>query len=392
VQSDTTIRLWRGQRSGLRLQVQTGAAQVVAAQSALELQTDLGMAILQVGSELRVSPGRRGARYDVTLGRALLTTRDGQHQNIAEGETIGGEVAPEPAVAVGGTTDGGVVVSPPPPQPLEAAGDLELAAGASAIIYDPVPPSRVQFAKPERCSEGAQISLREAGGPRTASLAEPLALAPGSYNYQVACTNAAGEAAAAEWRGQLNVVRNAGTAQLPRTAPNNAIDADGRTYTVLFQNLLPVLAVRWPNAPAATSYSLSIKPETGAEQRLTVQKPRYVFAAGALPEGRHQLQFETSSAHSRVTTIDLRFDNAAPMASLKAPAVSGFEPGSSVHVAGLALPGSQVSVLGQKLALDGQQRFAGDVPLPAGTSSFAVRIHHPRTGTRYYVRRMRPAP
>ena len=72
--------------------------------------------------------------------------------------------------------------------------------------------------------------------------------------------------------------------------------------------------------------------------------------------------------------------------------MTGFEPGPTVHVAGIALPGSQVSVAGQQFALDAQQRFAGDVPLPSGVHAIAVRIQHPRTGVRYFVRRVRAAP
>jgi hypothetical protein len=131
----------------------------------------------------------------------------------------------------------------------------------------------------------------------------------------------------------------------------------------------------------------------GRERRISLNEPRHVFAAGALPEGRHELSFDAAAAgHSRPTTITLRFDNAAPTASLRLPPVAGFAPSDRVEVAGIALPGAQVSVLGKRLPLDPQGRFSGEVPVAVGSTALAVRIQHPRTGTRYYVRRVKTSP
>jgi hypothetical protein len=136
-----------------------------------------------------------------------------------------------------------------------------------------------------------------------------------------------------------------------------------------------------------------VRRDGGKERRISLREPRHVFAAGALPEGRHELSFEAAGAgRSRPSTITLRFDNAAPTASLRLPPVAGFSPSDHVEVAGIALPGAQVSVLGKRLPLDPQGRFAGDVPVPQGVSALPVRIHHPRTGTRYYVRRVKSSP
>jgi hypothetical protein len=400
VQADTTIRLWRGARAGLRVKVQTGVANVIAAR-AIELQTELGVAVLQAGSELRVRPSRTGQRYDITLGRASLTNSRGEQIELAAGEGIGAAIDDKPEEP---TAEPEPV--PPPPAserlaPLEL-GDLELRPGTSATIYDPEPPSRVHLLIPDRCSAGARLAVR--GEPElTLTPTQALLLAAGTHDYRLLCLDTDltpdTTTGAQEWRGTLRVIKNPGTAQLPRSAPTNSIDVDGRAYTVLFQNLPPVLEVKWPAAPTASGYTLRVQLEAGAPLILSLDSPMHVFAPGALPEGRHQLQFATQPSKagvkplsSRKTTLDLRFDNASPMASLRAPAVAGFDATTSVHVAGLALPDAQVSVLGQRFALDAQQRFAGDVTLPAGTRTIAVRIHHPRTGTRYYVRRVRPAP
>ena len=392
VQSATTIRLWRGQRSGLKLNVQTGAAKVVAQEAALEIQTELGVAVLQAGSELRVRPAARGQRYDVTMGRAVLTTSDGQRLDLTQGESIGGA---EPA-ADAGTPQPAPDAGAPQLTAAEgpsAAGDLQLAPGATAVIFDPAPPSRVELAIPESCRSGAQLSLR-GQKPQRLQPQHALTLPAGTHDYHIACLSEAGVPGPNQWHGSLRVVKNPGTAQLPRSAPRNTLEADGRSYTVLFQNLLPVLEVRWPGAPQAPAYKLLVRLENGRELRRDLRAPVHVFPAGELPEGRHQLHFELASGagRSRPTTIDLRFDNASPAASLKLPPAVGFEPGSSVKIAGIALPGAQVSVLGQRLPLDGQGRFAGEAPVPTGTQAIAVRIQHPRTGVRYYVRRVRSTP
>jgi hypothetical protein len=404
VKSDTTIRLWRGDKSRrLRLKVQTGDASVVSAQRAIEIETELGVAVLQPGSQLRVRPARHGQRYEVTFGRAILSTADGQQVTLGAGEGIGVDTAVEP-----GSSAAAPAALPPAapdagatdaePQPIEtlhgATGELTLGLGASATIYDPKPPTAVALDWRALCPEGATLALGRRTPTRLA-LGETLLLPTGTHDYKLNCLNAEGAPTAVQSRGSVRVVRNPGTAQLPRSAPKNTIEADGRSYTIMFQNLLPVLEVRWPHAPDASAYELTVQLGTGRALQLHLDKPQHVFAAGALPEGSHTLRFEAQRAgnpRSRETTVELRYDNASPVASLRAPSVAGFEPGASVHVAGIALPGSQVSVFGQSFALDAQQRFAGDVPVPAGTRAIAVRIQHPRTGIRYFVRRLRTAP
>jgi hypothetical protein len=407
VRSDTTIRLWRGGKRGLKLKVQTGDASVVAVETALEIDTEFGVAILQAGGQLRVRPTPHGQRYEVTMGRAMLMSRDGQQVTLEPGDGIGTDVPEERvAAAPAPLADAGAPNQPPnqaeaAPNPALAAlqgtrgpGDVTLALGSSVAIYDPRPPSAVSIDAHAVCPSGAVLSLR-GRAPLRVSDRETLLFSAGAHDYKLACLAEDGQPGPIQLRGTLHVVRNPGTSQLPRSAPKNSIDTDGRTYTIMFQNLLPMLEVRWPHAPEAKTYSLSVELGTGRELQVAASKPVHVFAAGALPEGRHKLRFTADrpgAPRSKQTTVELRFDNAAPSASLRSPDVAGFEPGPSVHVAGIALPGSQVSVLGQRFTLDAQQRFAGDVAVPSGTRSIAVRIQHPRTGTRYYIRRVRSSP
>ena len=405
VQSDTTIRLWRGGKRGFKLKVQTGDASVIAAESAIELETELGIAVLQAGSTLRVRPTKRGQRYEVTMGRAILTTPDGQQTTLSAGESIGVDKAAEEQGNVAPPADSApdAAVPPPAPEPAVAVaealetsggpGDVSVPLGGSVTIYDPRTPTQVNVDVAATCPSGsAELSVR-GRKPVRVEQTQTLTLRAGSHDYRLSCLDGQGKTSGAPQRGTLHVIRNAGTAQLPRSAPKNSIETDGRTYTIMFQNLLPVLEVRWPSPPPAAAYALRAQLDNGRELRVELKQARHVFRGGALPEGRHQLQFEAAGGErSKSTTVDLRYDNAAPAASLRAPSPAGFDPGKRVHVAGIALPGSQVSVLGQNLKLDAQQRFSGDIQLPPGTQAIAVRIQHPRTGPRYYVRRARSAP
>ncbi|HET8933763.1 MAG TPA: hypothetical protein VFN67_10000 [Polyangiales bacterium] len=396
VQGSTTIRLWRGKKTGVQVNVQTGMASVVAAKEPVSIQTALGLAVLQAGSELRVRPDTRGQRFEIKLGRASLTTAEGQELNFGPGESIGvdEELPPltPPAVdpQLTGVADAGEPEAAAEAAPAELS-DLELQPGASISIYDPAPPSRIRLSIPASCPHGAGARVR--GKTIALSQTQALLLSAGRHDYQVSCLDEAGEAKPPEWKGTVRVVKNPGTARLPKSAPRNSIDVDGRSYTVLFQNIAPVLDVQWPGAPKANAFVLIVRSDGGRERRIDLREPRHTFAAGALPEGRHQLSFEAQGAsHSRPTTVTLRFDNASPTASLRLPPVAGFAPADHVEVAGIALPGAQVSVLGKRLPLDPQGRFAGDVPVSAAINTLAVRIHHPRTGTRYYVRRVKSSP
>jgi hypothetical protein len=162
--------------------------------------------------------------------------------------------------------------------------------------------------------------------------------------------------------------------------------ADGRTYTVLYQNQLPAVSIRWPNAPTTGSFVLRHKSSSGQRSYDTGQ-PSYGFRSGALPEGRHTFYFEGGGKVSRQTNVVIRFDNAAPTASLKTPGRVSVKPGGEVSIAGTAQPGWTVDVNGKKLSQDGQQRFSSKAEMPANQRALEVRLTHPQRGTHIYVRR-----
>jgi hypothetical protein len=195
----------------------------------------------------------------------------------------------------------------------------------------------------------------------------------------------------AKQTGTIQILRDGGAAPLPRSAPHDFIDADGRKYSVLYQNVLPQITVRWPHAPDQAS---SLHLERGAGKVETVRAPSGMAAlpAGAVEEGSYKLWFEADAdpaTRSPDTTLKIAFDNAAPAAEVLEP-VEGQAATGTVHVAGIALEGAQVSVNGVAVQLDPEFRFRGDVPAPTGGGegdrSIAIRIAHPLRGVHYYLR------
>jgi hypothetical protein len=118
-----------------------------------------------------------------------------------------------------------------------------------------------------------------------------------------------------------------------------------------------------------------------------LKAPEHTFRSGALQDGTHTLTFRAGERSSRTTSVQIRFDNAAPKASLSEPADRSFAPGDTVRIAGVALPTWKVSVAGGTIKQDGSDRFSGLIVTSAQRPDIAVRLRHPRLGTHYYLRR-----
>jgi hypothetical protein len=182
------------------------------------------------------------------------------------------------------------------------------------------------------------------------------------------------------------VARDSGVQPLPRGAPRTTVDADGRRYTVLYQNLLPELTFRWPRPPAAGGYVLRVEGgRQPVEQRAT--QPSASFPSGRFDEGTYRFTWATAdnARRSQPTTLTIDFDNAAPAAYVRQPA-PGAAISGTVHVEGAALDGASVSAGGHALSMDGQHRFNGDVAVGGEDACLAIRIAHPQRGVHYYLR------
>jgi len=391
------------------LDLQSGQAELVVGAEPMQLDIGLGVAQVHAGTRLRLSKTERGTRFSVLIGAAELdgspAVHAGESLEIGIGRAIIERSPPTPAsVSSAPPAPPGSSLPVPAEPSTEATADADAgvpkdsaartqnrgperidfaaAAGQSLVIHDPRPPTAIGFST-GKCSGTALLQLGQGHKSDTIGEATVHASFPaGSNRYRLFCAGT--DKAVAE--GTVTVLHDAGNRRLPSSPPATRIDTDGRRYTVLYQNLLPQMSVRWPNAPAGSAFALSVR-SAGSVQRFSASTPSFSFAPGALREGSHDLWFETGGARSPDTTVIVQFDNAAPTASITAPADGSFAPGSAVSVAGTALPGWTVSVDGQELGQDPQHRFSGQVQSSAGVRALAIRFENPQRGTQYYLRR-----
>jgi hypothetical protein len=188
-------------------------------------------------------------------------------------------------------------------------------------------------------------------------------------------------------KGTINVLLDAGTRRLPPLPPTSLADADGRTYTLYYSNQPPALKLRWPNPPSAPNYVFEVD---GKQSTLT--QPEHVFKSGELGDGSHAVSFRAGTRRSRTTTIEVRFDNNAPTASVTQPADRGFSPGQAIQVAGVSLPSWKVSLNGGTIREESDGRFTGSITPTPDQPDISVRLSHPRRGVHYYLRRAASSP
>jgi hypothetical protein len=275
--------------------------------------------------------------------------------------------------------------------------DFSLPAGESAVIHDPNPPTAVRIKLAGQCPKAAIVEISRRGrwdrpdGVSRGESAANVLIPRGAMQYRVRCLTDEQAEEQPKARGTLNVLADRGVAPIPKRAPKNVVDADGRKYTVLYQNLLPQLTFRWRQPPAG-DVQLKITNGKAPEQVMPAPGAQIVVESGALQEGNYQYWFE-ATADARIrspkTTLVIDFDNAAPTASLKEPPATGFS-ATPVKVSGVVLEGWSVSVGGTGLKSDARLRFSGEVTPAGDERAIAIRFVHPARGVHYYLRRRSP--
>jgi hypothetical protein len=280
--------------------------------------------------------------------------------------------------------------------PAPTVADLDVPSGESAIIHSPRGSVAVRVHLDGVCDGDALVELASGHGKRSVFVhgggpaAAVVPLGVGSFGERVRCVDAQGRPVEGRQPAKLQVVRDSGAQPVPRTAPHDFVDADGRHYSVLYQNLLPQITMRWPRAPQGAKTSAHVEMAKGQVQVFGASDAT-TASAGALAEGSYRFWFEVDgdpATRSPDTTLRVAFDNAAPAAELQLP-IEGQASAGSVTVAGVAVDGATVSVDGAPMPLDSALRFRGDVAAGVGTPpnrSIAVRIAHPSRGVHYYLR------
>ena len=400
--------------------VVAGAAELVVAPSGPDgplVQTRRGRAeVRAVAADVTVRvPGglivaRRG-QGEADPGAADLTVERGETRVVVTGgavDVVGDQGGRERLV--GGQSSviegsGGIRVSARQP----ARADFSLVAGVTATIHDPAPPTDVRVRFTDLCPDAGVLELAQGESFRAARVmvegrgSAIARLGRGRHRYRVRCFegSALGDVVVAS--GRLTVEKDGGTRPLARQAPHNTVDADGRRYTVLYQNRLPAITFRWPSAPEATKYRLIIEPvrgqparASGPRRKLPLTAPSHALPAGELAEGQYEYWFELGHTApgarqaSRQSTLTIGFDNAARSGYVQSPRPSAAWSGPTVLVAGAAIEGWRVAVGAAELALDRQHRFSQPAPHADDENGLAVEFSHPTHGVHLFVRRGRP--
>ncbi|MEM7605230.1 MAG: FecR domain-containing protein [Myxococcota bacterium] len=412
LEEETVIRFrLDGDEEQGQLEVVSGEI-VVESEGALDIAVSMGAIRIERGSRARV---RADQSLEVLVGQAIIE-RGGERRVVGEGNRqplVGPTLAPlepleplpNPPLAPvelddeedagtddedageedAGDEDAGeesAPTGPAAPRPVAlgpATADLALANGSNLVIHAPSVPVRVAV-DASACQGNAVLKA----GRRRSRSEDPevrLSLPSGSHRWELLCDDSSIAS------GRVRVLRDAGRRRMPRVPPRTVIDVDGRPYRVVYQNQLPEVTIRWPGAPGSGPYSLTAQRGGRSVEREATQ-PRFSFRSGQLRDGTHTIRVQAASGErSPATRLMIRFDNAAPTASVTAPENGAFGPGAAVEVAGTAAPGWSVRIGGQALELDDQFRFTTQAAAPAGRDSLVIRLTHPSRGTHIYLRR-----
>ena len=376
-----------------RITLEEGAVEIDAMDLDLEVHTARAVARLSKGTRVRVRAGEGPASdvsFDVLVGKVTVEQQDGSTVDLAQGQELElktpvkpPEAAAQPAEVAAEGAETGTGVGP------GTHADFGLVGPESATIHATTLPVDVRVGL-QTCPEGPMAL--DVTGPSGRNQLTParnteyvvVRLGAGAYRLKMRC----GKKPVGN-EGTLRVQRDPATMELPKTVPHVEVEADGRRYTVRYQNVLPVVALGWREAPTAPRYSLLIR-KGSREQRYELKSPKHELKSGELGEGEYEFSFVASDGHhSAQGSLRIVFDNTARSAYLSSPAEGTPNTGDSVPVAGTALLRSDVSVDGIPVGLDAQGRFRASVPVSATKGALAVRVSHPVTGVHYYLRRLR---
>jgi hypothetical protein len=356
------------------LRATRGVTSATATGGDVRLEVPGGTIVLRAGgTRARVAVGADSTEITPQSGSVLVDAR--QDVSVSAGQ-----------LAVLGS-DGTVAVS------VHGGGraDLSIPAGESPVIHDAGAPTAVGIRFGPRC---AGLGTVEVTGSRrilpvSGSGSAVLTLRAGVWGYRLRCAATPEGPIAESATGTITVRADSGATPLAKRIAHNALDADGRNYTVLYQNLLPSLTMRWSDAPAGSGFTLHVEPQAGRGRVVRGAGASHTFASGEVAEGRYRFWFEsTAGVRSPTTQLRLGFDNATPAATIRD--VPG-APGGGLRVTGLVEDGWAATVDGRPLPLDGHNRFVTELTVAGDAGAAAIRLEKAGRGVHYYLRRPRQA-
>lgn len=268
--------------------------------------------------------------------------------------------------------------------------DLSIAAGESPVVHDAGGETAIAIRFGAGCAGPGTVEVTGRGRvpPAHGEGRVVVVLRSGVWTYRVRCPATPGGPLADAAVGTITVRADTGAAPLAKRIAHNVLDADGRNYSVLYQNLLPSLTLRWSDAPPGSGFTLHLETPAGGRGRvLRGGAASQTFSSGEVVEGRYRFWFESSGGvRSPTTQLRLAFDNATPAANLRDVAGA---PDGAQRVSGVVEDGWVATVDGRALPLDGHNRFVTDLSADPGTGAAAIRLEKAGRGVHYYLRRPR---
>jgi hypothetical protein len=410
VKSDTVVRFQANAPGdqGRRLSVETGAVEIESANVDLGVKTAVGLSRIEKGSRVRIRSTDKSSNFDVLVG-AIKVDNQGKTVFIASGKSLEldvGQVSVEekektnqvqetkpeekPAEEVRENTEEDIepFLSQAP-----TVADITISAGESATIHDPAPPTNVRIPI-TNCENGGviDVALVNREDKRTSvrgDLSGIVGLKKGFYRYRVRCLKDGKPEKRPVALGQLVVQQDPAVMRLSKTVPTLTVDADGRPYTVRYQNRLPQITFKWPDPAVSNSYTFHIKPEKGNEKTSKSPHPECVYNSGQIDEGVHRFFFSTADGRkSAVGMLRIAFDNTARTAYLSEPVEGKATPGQPVRVSGAVLTDSKVSLDGISIPVDAQGLFRTEIAATGGNRAIAIRVQHKASQVQYFLRHL----
>jgi hypothetical protein len=419
MEPDTVVRFSTHRPDGSSdFRVEAGEAGLETGVGAVRIETAFGLLSLERNSVVRIRQQGTAARLRVDMGRASFIDPSRAAQTMLPGDELTVENGQSPRLEKKGDKDAAEDEKPAPPLlastqlvDVELNGaahqeelrpklslpippsraDVSVRAGENATVHDPSrgTNARIRFERVCESGEGV-IEVGQGKGrfvPRAAGEdAALITLAAGLNRYRVRCVLPGVANARIVASGAIRVVRDAALRRVPLRPPSNTIDLDGRKYTVLYQNRLPSVVLRAPQAvPAGTRMTV----KNGSRTRTyELRGDSHTLASGEIGDGTYEIALESAGKTLSSTVLRIAFDNAAPMASLDQQGTLLRDDAGHVHLSGVVPLGSEVSLEGQALTVDIVGRFAASASPSKHDSGVALRVAHPHAGIHYYLRQV----
>jgi hypothetical protein len=408
VKSGTVVRFLRSldtAESDPEFDVQQGELTIESGARQLGVRTARGIVTVNKDSTVRVHAAEDTTHFDVEVGRVEYMV-NGSRQVTEAGKSFDLDIlqvsveeqAARVQAADAKAEPNAQAAAKNVPRAVEnyvfqespASAFVTFAAGETVTLHDPAPPTDVGLTW-GGCPEQTALEVEHEGHlARYRGREQTRAtLARGNHRYRVRCLQDGRPLGPVVRSGQIKVLADAATRPLPNTPVTITAEADGRRYTVSYQNLLPIITLRWPYAPRANMYHLVVQPAQGEQFTEDSAQSTITLQPGRLGEGVHRFWFETADRNRSSTgSLQVSFDFTARTAYLTNPRDGEALQNDTVRFAGGSLLGSQVHVQGAPMKLDKHGRFSTNVSVPAEHSGAVVRVQHPSTGIHYYVRHL----